>query len=138
MKSHVSCPWRTRRSSSSKCSRLGNVDSRTIDLLSQGCLSSLFVQLKDQFDFVIVDSSPLLPVADGLILAQHVDAVLFSIFRNVSRKAEVADALGRLSHLGVPILGAVVTGCKPAAMVTLTIRRVAISRCRNLPPGRLL
>ena len=59
---------------------------------------------------MIIDSSPLLPVADGLIIAQQVDAVLFSIFRDVSRKAKVAAAAERLRCLGVQILGAVVTG----------------------------
>jgi len=88
----------------------GKCDRQTICLLSQGCLGSLFVQLKEKFDFVIVDSSPLLPVADGLIIAQHVDAVLFSIFRDVSRRTKVAAASERLQCLGVPILGAVVTG----------------------------
>jgi len=88
----------------------GRCDRQTICLLSQGCLSLLFAQIKEQFDFVIVDSSPLLPVADGLIIAQHVDAVLFSIFRDVSRKHKVAAASERLRCLGVRILGAVVTG----------------------------
>ena len=59
---------------------------------------------------MIVDSSPILPVADGLIIAQHADAVLFSIFRDVSRKTKVSAASERLQSLGVRILGAVVTG----------------------------
>ncbi len=41
---------------------------------------------------MIVDSSPILPVADALIIAQQVDAVLFSIFRDVSRKTKVSAA----------------------------------------------
>ncbi len=88
----------------------GKCDRQTIRLLSQGCLGPLFAQLKERYDFVIVDSSPLLPVADGLIIAQHADAVLFSIFRDVSRKTKVAAASERLQCLGVRILGAVVTG----------------------------
>ncbi len=59
---------------------------------------------------MIVDSSPILPVADASIVAQHVDAVLFSIFRDVSRKTKVFAALHRLKSLGISILGAVVTG----------------------------
>jgi capsular exopolysaccharide synthesis family protein len=90
----------------------GNCDRRTIHRLSQGCLETHFVQFKQQFDFVIVDSSPVLPVADGLIVAQQADTVLFSIFRDVSRKARVSAALQRLQCLGVPILGAVVTGAE--------------------------
>ena len=76
----------------------GRCDRQTIRLLSQGSLGSLFGQLKEQFDFVIVDSSPILPVADALIIAQQVDAVLFSIFSDVSRKTKVTAALQRLRN----------------------------------------
>jgi len=88
----------------------GGCDQQTIRVLAQGALGGLFAQLKEQFDFVIVDSSPVLPVADALIVAQQADAVLFSIFRDVSRKTKVNAALRRLESLGVRILGAVVTG----------------------------
>jgi capsular exopolysaccharide synthesis family protein len=88
----------------------GNYDQQTIRVLTQGALGSLFGQLREQFDFVIVDSSPILPVADALSIAQQADAVLFSIFREVSRKTRVAAAVERLECLGVRILGAVVTG----------------------------
>jgi succinoglycan biosynthesis transport protein ExoP len=88
----------------------GRCDRRTIRDLSQGVLGPIFEQLKEQFDFVIVDSSPILPVADASLIAQQVDAVLFSVFRDVSRKTKVFAALQRLHCLGVRILGAVVTG----------------------------
>jgi capsular exopolysaccharide synthesis family protein len=88
----------------------GTCDRQTLSLLAQGRVGSHFAQFKEQFDFVIVDSSPVLPVADAAIVAQQVDAVLFSIFREVSRKTQVTAAAQRLQCLGVPILGAVVTG----------------------------
>jgi succinoglycan biosynthesis transport protein ExoP len=88
----------------------GRCDRQTIRILSQRSLGRVFGQLKAQFDFVIVDSSPILPVADASIIAQDVDAVLFSIFRDVSRKTKVSAALQRLQCLGVRVLGAVVTG----------------------------
>jgi polysaccharide biosynthesis transport protein len=88
----------------------GQCDRQTIRLLSQGSLAPLFVRLKEQYEFVIVDTSPILLVADGLIIAQHVDAALFSIFRDVSSKTKVSAAAERLRSLGVRILGAVVTG----------------------------
>ena len=49
---------------------------------------------------MIVDTSPILPVADGLIIAQHVDAALFSIFRDVSSKTNVLAASDRLQSPG--------------------------------------
>jgi capsular exopolysaccharide synthesis family protein len=88
----------------------GRFDQATIRNVAQGGLGAIFSELKERFDFVIIDSSPLLPVADGLMIAQQADAVLFSILRDVSRKTKVFAAYQRLSTLGVPILGAVVTG----------------------------
>jgi succinoglycan biosynthesis transport protein ExoP len=90
----------------------GVCDRQTIHLLAQGRLGAHFSHFKEQFDFIIVDSSPVLPIADALIVAQQVDAVLFSIFRDVSRKTRVSAALQRLQCLRVPVLGAVVTGAE--------------------------
>ncbi len=88
----------------------GKCDSQTLRILSQGGLGGLFARLKEQYDFVIVDSSPILPVADALIIAQQVDAVLFSILADVSRKTKILAAHQRIAALGVKVLGAVVTG----------------------------
>jgi capsular exopolysaccharide synthesis family protein len=88
----------------------GRCDRQTLRFLSQGRIGPLFGQLKEQFEFVIVDSSPILPVADASLIAQQADAVLFSILSDVSRKTKVFAALQRLQRLGVRILGAVVTG----------------------------
>jgi capsular exopolysaccharide synthesis family protein len=88
----------------------GKADRQTIQLLAEGSLGTLFAELKEQFDFVIVDTSPILLLADGLLIAQHADAVLFSIYRDVSSKTKVSAAVERLGSLGVRILGAVVTG----------------------------
>jgi polysaccharide biosynthesis transport protein len=92
----------------------GSCDRQTIRRLAQGCIGPIFEQFKEQFDFVIVDSSPILPVADALLIAQQSDAALFSIFSDVSRKTKVFAAIARLQCLGVPILGAVVTGTRGA------------------------
>ena len=73
-------------------------------------MGAIFARLKEKFDFVIVDTSPVLPVTDALLIAQQCDAVLFSILRDVSRKAKIHAAYQRFTTLGVKVLGAVVTG----------------------------
>lgn len=88
----------------------GSCDRQTLRLLAKGGLGPLFDRLKERFDFVIVDSSPVLPVADTLLVGQEVDAVLFSIMQEVSRKTKVSAAIQRLESLNVHVLGAVVTG----------------------------
>jgi succinoglycan biosynthesis transport protein ExoP len=88
----------------------GHWDGHAIQALAQEGVRSLFERLKEQFDFIIIDSSPVLPVADSLLIAQNVDGVIFSILRDVSRTPTVQAAYQRLASLGVRMLGAVVIG----------------------------
>jgi capsular exopolysaccharide synthesis family protein len=90
----------------------GHVDSDAIASLAEGRLQPILAQAREQFDFIIVDSAPVLPVADSLQICQHVDAVLFSVLRDVSRLPKIHAAYERLASLGVRFLGAVVAGTK--------------------------
>ena len=81
-----------------------------LSILAQPRSRNLFDQLREQFDFIVVDSAPVLPVADTLLLGQHVDGALFSILRDVSQLPKIHAAHERIAALGVPILGAVLSG----------------------------
>ena len=87
----------------------GQCSTRVITALAQGHpLETLFNQLRGQFDFIIVDSCPVLPVADALLIGQHVDGVVFSIMQDISQLPKVQVASEKLQQLNVPLLGAVV------------------------------
>ncbi|HEV3384528.1 MAG TPA: polysaccharide biosynthesis tyrosine autokinase, partial [Gemmata sp.] len=91
----------------------GQCSNRVIAALAQGHpLETLFNRLRGQFDFVIVDSCPVLPVADALLIGQHVDGVLFSIMQDISQIPKVVLASEKLNQLNIPLLGAVVNGIK--------------------------
>lgn len=90
----------------------GFSDSDSIQALASRDLRAMFDQLKEHYDFLVIDSSPVLPVADALLIGQHVDAVIFSVMRDVSRIPTVHAAYERLSRLGIRMLGAIVTGEK--------------------------
>jgi polysaccharide biosynthesis transport protein len=88
----------------------GHCDAHAIQALAQDGVHTTFAQLKEQYDFIVVDSCPVLPVADALLMAQHVDAVIFSVLRDVSRLPALHAAQQKLQGLGVRILGAVIIG----------------------------
>jgi len=88
----------------------GHWDTHAVQALAQDGVAALFKQMKEEFDFIVVDSSPVLPVNDSLMLGQHVDGVIFSILREVSRIPTVQSAHSKLMNLGVRTLGAVVIG----------------------------
>lgn len=78
--------------------------------LAQGGMSGLMERLRSEFDFIILDSSPLLPVTDGLMLSQYVDGVIVSVRRDVSQYPKVSAACNKLQMMGTPIWGALVIG----------------------------
>jgi capsular exopolysaccharide synthesis family protein len=78
--------------------------------LAQGGARALFDRLRKEYDFILVDSSPVLPVADALLVGQSADAVVFSILRDVSRLPNVYLASQRLAAMGARTLGAVLNG----------------------------
>ena len=88
----------------------GRCDASAIEALAHGSLQRIFDEVRDQFDYIIVDSAPVLAVADSLQVCQHVDAVLFSVLRDVSRLPRIHAAYEQLSRLGVRMLGVVVAG----------------------------
>jgi capsular exopolysaccharide synthesis family protein len=93
----------------------GKCDGRALQALAQGRVKAVFDEAKEMFEFVIVDSSPVLPVADAVQFGQHVDGVLFAVLRNVSRLPRVRAAEQRLTQLGIRVLGAVFLGAQPEA-----------------------
>ena len=88
----------------------GRWDRLALASLANGAAAGLFQQLRRQFDFVIIDSSPILPVADSRFVSQHADAVLLSVFRDVSEFPKIQAACEILDAFGVRDIEAVVTG----------------------------
>ncbi len=88
----------------------GQSDRRALQALGKVDLGKVFDAFKAEFDFVVVDVCPVLPVPDALLIGQHADATLFAVLRNVSRLPAVHAAQQRLSSVAIPTLGAVVVG----------------------------
>jgi capsular exopolysaccharide synthesis family protein len=88
----------------------GQWDREVLQALARQGLHDIFERLKDEFDFLIVDSHPVLPATDSLLVGQYADAVLLSLMRDVSQAPRVHAAYQRLTNLGIRVLGAVVNG----------------------------
>jgi capsular exopolysaccharide synthesis family protein len=73
-------------------------------------VASLLAEAKQTYDIVIVDTPPLLDIADGIALSPHVDGVLVVARVNEASVDQVRRMHRMLSTLSAPILGVVVTG----------------------------
>ena len=56
----------------------------SVEVLANGSTSTLFEELRADYDFVIVDCSPILPVVDTRFISQHVDGVVLSVLRDIA------------------------------------------------------
>jgi capsular exopolysaccharide synthesis family protein len=83
-----------------------------IPALAQGRMQGVLDALRSQYDFIIIDSCPVLPVADALLIGKSVDAVLLAVRPHVSQTPLLWAACERLSVLGIRVLGAVVSGAE--------------------------
>jgi len=88
----------------------GLVDEEALAGLAQGELVKIFNQVRERYDFVLLDSGPVLPIADTLLMAQVVDGVLLSVMRDISRLGFIQRANERLANVGVGSLGVVMAG----------------------------
>jgi capsular exopolysaccharide synthesis family protein len=87
----------------------GNWNRQVLPALANGSVGPLLERLRETFDFVILDSSPLLPVVDSRLVCQRVDTVLLSVLRDVSEASKVEAAQEMLEAFGVARVEAVVT-----------------------------
>jgi len=88
----------------------GSVDQRVLQTLSIDGGRRLMQSLKSSFDFVVIDTSPLLFVAEPSMLAQNADIVLLATRKDYSRVRYVAQARDSLRSLQIPLLGAIMVG----------------------------
>lgn len=79
-------------------------------VLSNGVAGGFIDKLREEFDFVVLDGSPILPVVDARFLSRYVDGVVLAVLRDVSRIPKILETCEILGKFGVRTLGAVVTG----------------------------
>jgi len=90
----------------------GRVTDEALHAIARNGADTLFRQLRQDYEFVIVDSSPILYVADGGAIGRNVDGAILAIRSHVSRMPVVAVACERLEMLGINLVGAVMVGVR--------------------------
>jgi capsular exopolysaccharide synthesis family protein len=90
----------------------GRCDEEALHDLAKDGVGEIFKQLRTGFDFIIMDTSPVLATADALVIGQYVDAAILSVLRDASRVPTVFEACDRLRGVGIRVLGTVFNGVR--------------------------
>ncbi len=83
------------------------------ELLGSAAMNNLLSQLKEQFEFVLVDSPPILRVTDGVVLATKTDGVLFVIKGGQWSQDIIQRAVAQLDNVRAHTLGVVLNCVNP-------------------------
>ena len=77
-------------------------------------LGLLITQLRQLYDLIIIDSPPVLPVPDALILGRWADGAVLAARYDISRFPQVERARRQLDNAGIAIMGTVINGMRNA------------------------
>ena len=61
----------------------------------------------DNYDYIIVDTPPLLAATDAQIMARVADATLLVVDMQISKRKQIIEAKKRLNNVGARLLGVI-------------------------------
>jgi capsular exopolysaccharide synthesis family protein len=85
----------------------GTLPPDSASLFTSGSLGERIAELRAEFDFVVIDTPPLMQYADAIALGQLADGIILIVEAGVTRRDETARAVASLRASKVPVLAAV-------------------------------
>ena len=81
---------------------------QSTELMTPERLKELFSYLKDQYDYIIVDSSPMALTADAEVIAGAVDATILVIKEHLASATQINDMLDILDNCHSEMMGCII------------------------------
>jgi succinoglycan biosynthesis transport protein ExoP len=80
-------------------------------LLHSAHLDSLVEAARAEYDFVLIDSPPMMGMADARLLSRNADGVILISRAGETSADQLTEAKERLSDDGTPVIGTILNGC---------------------------
>ena len=87
----------------------GMIPPNPSELLGSGAMAATIKRFESEFDYVIFDSPPLLPVTDAAILSKSVGGAIVVVAAGRTHKNQLAAAVSALQHVDARVCGFVMT-----------------------------
>ena len=100
----------------------GTVPPNPNQLLASDTMRATLTELKARYDFVVIDSSPLIPVTDPLWLVHETDGAIVVARTKKTKRPQLAKAMGTLGSIGARVLGVVVNDVKVTSRATAYVQ----------------
>ena len=80
------------------------------EMVSSEAMERLLEEYKEQYDYVIIDTPPVLTINDGRVLATKCDGTIFVIKAGQSKKHNILNAYRELEIVKANVVGSVLNG----------------------------
>ena len=80
------------------------------EYLNSNDIKKMFDEIRDSYDYIIVDTPPCGIISDALFIAQYSDAAIFVTYQDSVRVSRVKKTIDNLMSTEVRVLGCVLNG----------------------------
>lgn len=87
----------------------GSTPPNPLELLASDRFKALLNKLKQEFDYIVIDTAPVLPASDAVVLGRLCDALLMAIQSDRTTHHMARDAIRRLNASNVSVAGLILT-----------------------------
>lgn len=94
----------------------GTLPPNPAELLAPERIGKLLEDLSKEFDHIIIDSAPVLGLADALVLSRSVEAVMLIVYGGKTTKQALKYTVQRLRQVHAPLVGAVLNNVDLASV----------------------
>ena len=94
----------------------GPVPFNPSELLASRATAALLDEVRQRYDYVIIDAPAVLPVTDAAAVAARADGVVLVVRYGRTSEEQVAAAVNGLEAVGAPLLGVALTGTPPSRL----------------------
>ena len=88
---------------------VAEVPANPVETMSSTLIVDFIERYRNQYDVIILDSSPVLGIADAPLLSRQVDAVVFVVEANQAQISKAKVAIRRLEDMNANLVGVVLT-----------------------------
>lgn len=92
------------------CLPSGPLPPNPAELLESERMRKVLEELSDMYDYIVVDTPPILSVSDALTVGRHADGVIVAVRMNATTRNEAQEVGRKLRLAGLRVIGVVALG----------------------------
>jgi succinoglycan biosynthesis transport protein ExoP len=93
----------------------GHIANNASNLLYSPRLAELIAECRNQFDAILIDTPPLLHLADARVVGRHCDRMILVVRAGKTTRDAAQAAIKKLQEDGTPVMGTILNDWNPGS-----------------------